>query len=269
MSKTYYIISKFDFFAHINDIIGYDRTTITGHNILIGGIKKGCLAIGIKRIDHFAEITHLEFNSKCSVKSLLTKGDESINMINVSLYIAKTHFYPHIITTINLLDDSHVFNDNGQRVNLYWAYFATHGKTWYQVHFDAKILGDDETRFNISLLKLDNPIHIDLHRYMSSVIKNTKINEKDFTEQIVTNFTIALENGFTWRQLIKSLNKKIIYNCIGPNLDYLFENIIGIEIPRKWYIDLAEWDHTKIEIKKITIVNDSEISEILADTTRK
>jgi hypothetical protein len=46
MSKNYYISSKFDFFAHINDIVGYDRETISEHNVLVGGLKRGCVAIG-------------------------------------------------------------------------------------------------------------------------------------------------------------------------------------------------------------------------------
>lgn len=216
---------------------------------------------------HYAEITHLEFNNRCSIKSLLTKGDGSINMINVSLYVVKRHFYPHTITTINLLDDSHVFNDNGKRVNLYYAYLATHGQTWYQAHFGAKVLGGND-RFNTDLLKLNDPINIDLDRFMDTIIKTHSIDGINMTDRLKTIFNNALDNKFSWRQLLESTDKKIIYNCIGPNLDYMFETIIGIEMPRKWFIDLGEWDHTKVTINKITEVNDREMSKIMADVTK-
>ncbi len=66
--NNYQIKSKNDFF--IKEQLLRDFSGNTNISLIIGGIKRGCIAIAIKPTQQLAHCSHLEYNEKCSMNGL-------------------------------------------------------------------------------------------------------------------------------------------------------------------------------------------------------
>jgi hypothetical protein len=242
-SKEFIIASQISdtknitYIVTINNYLSYDRRAYNASSVIIGGEKRGCVCISVNYVDKTSLISHYEYNEKCSIKRLLNKGDGTRNMLMSIITITREHFYPEIIRTLNLEDDSHIFNNYGKRVNLYWSYYVTYGKTYYEYWFNAQVLSGDEKRlYDNNREKLNTKLSISFDEFTIYIAKNIYYDSKMMSDIKSIFDKIVSEEG-TWHDLFSLFDKNIIYNCIGSNLDNICIKL-KLFMPKMWYIDL-------------------------------
>ncbi len=245
--NNYRIKSKNDFF--IKEQLLIDFSGNTNISLLIGSIKRGCIEMNIKPTQQLAHCSHLEYNEKCSMNGLLKRGQGTIDMLNTIFSFAKNSYYPKELQSITLEDDSYIYNNFGKKVYLYWAYYLTNGKTWYETHFNAIPYTNAETNLYLeNKTKLNMPINMEWQLFTSylgpytneiklSMIKNIFENEK--------------EKGSSWQTLFNQLGQDVIYNYLGHNLNALAIKL-DLFMSKNWIIHLDNYLATPYEQIRIT-----------------
>ena len=180
-------------------------------------------------------------------------------MLNTVISYSKNNYYHNILEKVTLDDDSKIFNNNGKKVKLYWAYYLIYGKTWYEAHCGAQPATETDNKlYLMNINKLNTKIQMSWKEFSSFCSKYYIKNPEKLIE-IETIFSTEKEKGSYWNILFKSLASDIIYNCLGENLSQLCGHNLNLHIPTHWQIILENYTvHNYI----LTKVDDSYISNI-------
>jgi len=241
--KEYFKNDKHIFEATINK-------GIYGDTIKIGGKSyNNCINISIDKDNSTkAIISHLQSEPECSFDKIIEEKDTS-NFIKASLqYIS--YKYPKI-KTFKFDDMSHI--DCGKSKNikpprkqekpfsLAHLYLATHGETWYENRFKAKMINTDAMKnYKESRNHLHKKIDIDYDKFkhLYSIDENN--------DAILSKY---YSKDKTWIELFTSIPKDdrciALYNWLPS---FINERIKHTFNPFGWYIDIETMPKTTMEI---------------------
>ena len=218
---------------------------------------KFCIEISILKQNSIAikgKLIQVKAEPECGFPTFLDRGD-SISMIFATFQICK-HFYPQV-NIYEFEDDSHIECGVQQDVtmpprksikplSLAHLSIAIYGKTWYERHFNAKLLNPEKyIQFRTATENLDYPISRTFQDF-PEFIRKYHLNS-----YIQSNLTEYFDTEKTWYEFFSSIPKKqhcdLFYNwlpsCISDILQDTYTN-------RGWYINT----HTIPELH-ITVTN--------------
>lgn len=197
-----------------------------------------------------AKIPHLQAEPECSFDKIL-EDKESSNFIKASLqYVSKK--YPDIKKF--LLDDMSNVDCGKKRLNvlpkmrkldkpfsLSHLYLATHGETWYEKIFGAKMINIKlYDLYKESRNKLHGKIDIDYDKFKHLY------SIDDNNDKIISNY---YSKDKTWIEFFKSIPRddrcKGLYNWLPSFINEKIENTF---IQNGWYIDIDSMPKTIMEI---------------------
>lgn len=121
-------------YVFLLDILTYDST----YTIKYGDVasKEGpCIELTYDTETDFIKIDSLMYDSRCSYKKLLAKGEGTREMLFSILKLCSQTF-PNIKRFI--LNDVSAIVCNGENLYLSYFYLLNHGQTWYEKYFQAK-----------------------------------------------------------------------------------------------------------------------------------
>jgi hypothetical protein len=222
--------------------------------IHVGSSKfKFCIEISISKkgsIPYRGKLIQVKAEPECGYPTFLDKGD-SISMLLATFQICK-QFYP-TVSIYEFEDDSHIecgiqsFTSLPPRkpiqpLSLAHLSIAVYGKTWYERHFNAKLLNSEKYKQYRNLVQaLDFPIG-------NTVSDFAEFSSRNFlTEFQQVNLEPYFDTEKTWFEFFNSIPKKqhceLFYNwlpsCISKLLEDSYTNM-------GWYIDITTIPSIKI-----------------------
>lgn len=206
---------------------------------------KFCIEISIMKqngIPQKGKLIQVKAEPECGFPIFLERGD-SISMILATFQICKL-FYPSV-SIYEFEDDSNIecgiqsISSIPPRkmikpLSLSYLSIATYGKTWYERHFNAKLLNQEKyTKYRKSIENLDYPIS-NLFSSYPEFIQKYYLNSQ-LQDSLIHYFDIEK----TWFEFFQSIPKKqycdIFYNwlptCVSDIIESTFVN-------KGWYIDV-------------------------------
>lgn len=111
-----------------------DRDTIT-----FGGRNK-CVVINVELNNVIAYMSIAQFDEQCKLNGDLQRKVGTVHLIKVAMkFVCK--LYPHLSGAFKFDDKSSIICNEGMKLGLPILYWAVYGKTWYEKHLQAYIVG--------------------------------------------------------------------------------------------------------------------------------
>lgn len=119
------------------------KELVNEYRVQFGG-QKQCINISIYKDDDCPNINGISYDEKCTLNKGLEPGKGTIEMIYAALKFIK-YIKPEI-KDLYFRDDSKITCENKVIIPLHYFYLSKHGKTWYQTHFNAKLVDKNDRK---------------------------------------------------------------------------------------------------------------------------
>lgn len=218
---------------------------------------KFCIEIGIRKVNGVpvsGKLIQVKAEPECGFPTFLNRGD-SVSMILVTFQVCK-QLYP-TIPSYEFDDESHI--DCGVQpdtsmpprkaikpMSLAYLSIALYGKTWYERHFNAKMINTQKyALYRQSIEQLDFPISSKFSNF-TEFIQTYYLSP--YLQQILSKY---FDIDKTWNEFFSSIPKQLHCDIFYNWLPSCVSTILGGTYnDRDWYIDV-----TSLRSLNITLTN--------------
>jgi len=223
------------------------------HSFVIGGDYDNCVNLAYKfkdGIPNEALLPILSYEPECAIGSSLKKGSGTVSMIKALLHYGHTIF--NDINIFKFEDNSHIDcieknmnipppRKNQKPLNLAYLSIIYNNMTWYEKHFNAKMIDTERyNKYRQSLLFLTDP-----------KIKVPFINFLEITQmpsELIPIIQPLYESSETYRVFFNSIpdSKRcsILFSWLNTFVEYYIGHIYS---DKDWYININDMINHNVE----------------------
>ena len=227
--------------------------------VKFGGMRNDCIDIFLYKDEitnnyTFGKLAQIDYDNKCNLQGNMKKGVGTRDMICAALISIKC-LYPNV-SSLRLDDASTITCSNNKKVSLASYYLAFHGKTWYELNFNAiPVLKDKESYYKKKTLMNDINYKNSLE-WFNDLLRSSNIEMDINIKKTLLNFYKSSNTYTEFFNKLKSYYSKseLCINTRDWIHAFISEELLNVS-SQSWLIDMNLYSCTSfVKISKLSDV---------------